>query len=75
MKCLICMQAETADGLTSVAFERGEFRLVIQHVPARICPNCGEAYVEEEVALNLLREAEREFAQGTREANCEYGRD
>jgi len=69
------MQAETADGLTSVAFERGEFRLVIQHVPARICPNCGEAYVEEEVALNLLREAEREFAQGTREANCEYGRD
>jgi len=75
MKCLVCMQAETADGLTSVAFERGEFRLVIQHVPARICPNCGEAYVEEEVALNLLREAEREFAQGTREANCEYGRD
>ncbi len=75
MQCLICMQAQTVDGLTPVAFARGEFRLVINHVPARICPSCGEAYVEEAVALNLLREAEREFAQGTREATCEYVRD
>ena len=73
MMCLICMQAETVNGLTSVAFGRGEFRLVINNVPARVCPNCGEAYLVEDVAMNLLRDAERESAQGTREEMCEYG--
>jgi YgiT-type zinc finger domain-containing protein len=58
MICLICRQAETLDGLTSVHFERGEMRLVVNHVPARLCPSCGEAYVEEQVAVRLLREAE-----------------
>lgn len=72
MKCLICMQAETADGLTSVAFERAEFRLVINRVPAHLCPNCGEAYLEEEVAMNLLHEAENELTQGKREVVRDY---
>ncbi len=75
MKCLICMQAETADGLTSVTFERGEFRLTFNQVPARLCPNCGEAYLEESVAMDLLREAEAESAQGRRMVVREYGAD
>ena len=58
MKCLICRQAEIVDGLTSVTFERGEMRLVVNHVPARICPSCGEAFVDEDVAVRLLRSAE-----------------
>lgn len=58
MVCLICRQAETVDGFTSVVFERGEFRLVVQSVPARVCPGCGEAYVDEDVAARLLRDAE-----------------
>ena len=72
MRCLICMQAETVDGLTSMTFERSEFRLVINHVPARLCPNCGEAYLEEDVAMTVMRDAERESAQGTREVAHEY---
>jgi len=58
MNCLICRQAETVDELTSVTFERGEMRLVINNVPARVCPSCGEAYVDEGVAVRLLRDAE-----------------
>jgi YgiT-type zinc finger domain-containing protein len=72
MKCLICLQAETVNGLTSVTFERGEFRLLINNVPARVCPKCGETYVEENVALNLLRDAERESEQGTLDVVREY---
>lgn len=64
MICLICRQAETVDRLTSVTFERGEMRLVVNNVPARICPSCGEAYVEEDVAVRLLREAEETSAAG-----------
>lgn len=72
MKCLICLQSETMDGITSVAFARGEFRLTISSVPARVCPHCGEAYVEETVAQKLLHLAERESAQGMWESTLEY---
>lgn len=64
MICLICRQAETLDGLTSVTFERGETRFTVKDVPARVCPSCGEAYVEEDVAMPLLREAEAMSAAG-----------
>ena len=57
VNCLICREAELIDGRTSVTFGRDELRLVINNVPARVCPHCGEAYVEEDVALQLLLEA------------------
>lgn len=57
MICLICMQAEIVDGLTSVNLERGETHLVVKNVPARVCPSCGDAYLNEDVAEQLLQEA------------------
>jgi len=70
--CLICRQAETVDGLTTVHFERGEMRLVVTQVPARVCPSCGEAFVEEQVAVSLLREAESMSAAGEMDGVIEY---
>ncbi len=72
MLCLICRQAETVDGLTSVHFERGEMKLTVKDVPARVCPSCGEAYVEEDVALRLLQGAEEMSAAGEMDAVIEY---
>ena len=72
MLCLICRQAETVDELTSVQFERGEMRLVVKHVPAQVCPSCGEAYVEEDVAAQLMRQAEAMSAAGEMDAVIEY---
>ena len=72
MICLICKQAETVDGLTSLHFERGEMRLVVNNVPARVCPSCGEAYVEELVAVSLLREANAMSAAGEVNGVIEY---
>ena len=59
MKCLICRQTEMVNGFTSVTLERAEIRLTIKNVPATICPNCGDACVEEDVAVRLLDQAER----------------
>lgn len=64
MKCLICKQDETQEGVTTVTLERGTLTLVIKDVPARVCPNCGEAYVDEAVAAELLRTAEQMAAAG-----------
>jgi len=72
MICLICRQAETVDGFTSVLFERGEFRLFVNSVPARVCPSCGEAYVSEDVALRLLHDAEETYKAGSSNVVREY---
>ncbi len=72
MICLICRQVETLDGLTSVTFERGELRLVVNSVPARICPSCGEAYVDEKVAVQLLRDAKEISRAGTLDVILEF---
>jgi YgiT-type zinc finger domain-containing protein len=73
MNCLICRQAEIVDGFTSITFEREEFRLLIKHVPAHICPNCGETIVDEEVAVRLLNEAEEVVNEGIFEGVRDYG--
>ena len=72
MICLICRQSEIVDGFTSVSFERGEFRLVVNSVPARVCPSCREAYVDEDVAERLLRDAEEMSRAGMLDVVCEY---
>jgi len=72
MKCVLCNQAETVPGLTSVLLERGQMALTVSHVPARICPNCGEAYADESVTANLLRQAESLAKAGTKVDVCEY---
>jgi YgiT-type zinc finger domain-containing protein len=64
MRCLICKQDDTRPGVTTVTLERDELTLVIKGVPARVCPNCGEAYVEDQVAADLLATAERMAAAG-----------
>jgi YgiT-type zinc finger domain-containing protein len=77
MKCVICKHGETRPGTTTVTLERGGATLVIKSVPARICDNCGEAYVDEQVTHQLVDAAEqalrtgvqvdvREFAAATR---------
>ena len=74
MNCLICRQAEIVGGLTSVTFECDEMRLGINNVPARVCPSCGEAYVDEDVAVQLLRDAEEMSETGMMEDMIEYGK-
>ena len=72
MICLICRQAEIVEGLTSVKFERGEFRLEVSNVPARVCPSCGEAYVGEEVTVQLLRVVNELSEAGMLEGHYQY---
>lgn len=58
MKCLVCKEFETEDGTTKVTLIRGELKVRVKNIPARICPNCGEAYVDEEAVEQLLKSGE-----------------
>ena len=55
MKCPICRVGETAPGVATVTLERDELTLVVRGVPARVCANCGEEYVEEAAAEEAAR--------------------
>jgi YgiT-type zinc finger domain-containing protein len=72
MNCLICRQAELLSGLTSVHLARNEIQFVITHVPARVCPACGEAYVEQPVAETLLLQAVEISETGVLDGVFEY---
>ena len=72
MRCVVCNQAETIQGTTSVLLERDQLTFVVKRVPARICPNCGEAYADETVTANLLREAEKMASAGAKVDVREY---
>jgi len=62
MICLICREAETGTATTTVRLERDGLIVIVRDVPAQVCPECGEAYVDEVLAVQLLaaeRSAER----------------
>ena len=64
MKCVICKEGETGPGKTSLTLERGNTTLVFKNVPARVCMNCGEAYLDDALAAGLLRAAEQAARSG-----------
>jgi YgiT-type zinc finger domain-containing protein len=65
MRCVICKQGETRPGLATVTLERDGLTIVFKRVPAQVCANCGEEYVDEEAAARLLRTAEEMARAGT----------
>lgn len=65
MKCVICKQAETQLGTATVTLQRDEATLVFKSVPAQVCPNCGEEYVDEATTRYLLQTAEDAVRAGS----------
>lgn len=72
MKCVICKQGETRDGATTLTFTRDATTLVVKNVPAQVCANCGEAYVDEAITTRLLRTAEAAARAGIQVDVREY---
>jgi YgiT-type zinc finger domain-containing protein len=46
-KCVVCRHGDTKPGFTTFTVERDGAILVVRGVPARICENCGEEYLED----------------------------
>jgi len=72
MKCVICKQGETKPGKATVTLERDDMTLVFKSVPANICANCGEEYVDESITKELLRAAEEAVKTGVQVDIREY---
>ena len=64
MKFVICRHGETRSGKATVTLERGATTLVVKGVPARVSASCGEEYVDEAIAAQLLKTAEEAGRSG-----------
>jgi len=72
MKCVICKMGETRPGKATVTLEREGTTLVIKNVPADICANCGEEYVNAETSEFLLGIAEESVRSGVQVSVRDY---
>lgn len=58
MICPICRCGNTRPGFASVTLERDSTTLLFKNVPAQVCDNCGEEFIDETASANLLNTAE-----------------
>jgi YgiT-type zinc finger domain-containing protein len=58
MKCVICKTGETRPGRVTVTLQRGETTVLVKDVPAEVCGNCGEYYLDETAARKVYAQAE-----------------
>jgi len=72
MRCVICKQADVETGTATVTLERDGMTLVVKHVAARVCPNCGEEYVNEDAAARLMETVEQAARSGVQVDVREY---
>lgn len=65
MKCVICKKGETSPGKATITLNRNGTTVVVRNVPAEVCQNCGEEYVDNKTAADLLKNANLSTRQGS----------
>jgi YgiT-type zinc finger domain-containing protein len=65
MICPVCRRGETQPGTSTVTLERGGLTFVVKDVPAMVCANCGEEYVDSEATERVLCMAKEAAAAGS----------
>jgi len=72
MQCVICKQGTTEPGDATVTLERAGMTLVVKGVPAQVCSNCGEDYLDEATTAHLLEIVEAAAQAGVQVDVREY---
>ena len=65
MTCAICKSGETRPGKVTVTLQRGGTTVVIKDVPADVCRNCGEYYLDDTVARKVYGQAKDAVGRNT----------
>ncbi len=63
MTCVLCKNGATRRGTVTVTLERGKTVVVVRDVPADVCENCGEYYLDSPVAQEVYQRAEAAVAR------------
>lgn len=63
MMCVLCKNGVTRPGTVTVTLERGKTVVVVRDVPADVCENCGEYYLDSAIAQEVYQRAEGAVAR------------
>ncbi len=69
---MICKHGNTAEGTTTVTLEKNGATIVFKHVPAQVCSNCGERYIQSAITKELLKKAQDIIKSGAEVDIREY---
>ena len=69
---MICKHGKTVEGFTTITLERDGATIVFQKVPALVCDNCGEKYVQGNITSALLLKANEIIKSGVKVDIREY---
>ena len=58
MNCVLCKNGVTRPGLVTVTLEREKTVVIVRDVPADVCENCGEYYLDGPVAERVYQQGE-----------------
>ena len=64
MNCVVCKHGETRPGQVTVTLQRGDTTVILKQVPAEVCQNCGEYYLSDTVAGQVMSRAEGAVKSG-----------
>lgn len=64
MQCVICKHGSTQPGQVTVTLERNDTIVILKGVPAEVCENCGEYYLDRLVTNQVLKRAEEAVNKG-----------
>lgn len=55
--CVVCKHGETRPGQVTVTLQRGDTTVISKQVPAEVCENCGEYYLSDMIAAQVMNRA------------------
>jgi len=64
MNCVICKNGQTRKGFATVTLEREKATVIIKGVPADVCENCGEYYLDQDVTAHVMDLADKAIRSG-----------
>ena len=62
--CALCRFGTISPGVVTVTLQRGDTTVILKGVPADVCDNCGEYYLSEPIAAQVLARAEDAARKG-----------
>ena len=65
MTCVICKSGHYKDGFTTVVLTKENSTVIIKQVPAKICDQCGDYILSNEITKQILTMAEEAYSKGT----------
>ncbi len=72
MECLMCKNGTTKPGLVNVPIVRDDKIIFFKKIPAEICDNCGEYYIDSEIARQIYEKADERMKEGVEMEVTQY---